>query len=501
MILTAENILLIGSILLFFSIVAGKAGFKLGVPSLLLFLGIGMLFGSDGILQIQFNNPNIAQFIGVISLSIILFSGGMDTKFHDIRPVIAPGIVLATVGGVLTTLITGGFIYFATQYIAPDVNFSVLESMLLAAVMSSTDSASVFSSVLCGKGLGMKEKLRPILELECGYNDPMANMLTIILIQIISSGEFNIFDSLQLLITQLVIGVGSGYLLGKATVFIINHINVDNTSFYSVILLALAFFIFSFTDLIHGNGYLAVYIAGLVVGNHKLVHKRSLATFFSGFTWLFQIVMFLSLGLLVNPRELVPVIIIGLLIGVFVIIIARPISVFISLLPFRNFSTRARMYVSWVGLRGAAPIIFATYPWIAGIEHASMMFNIVFFITIVSLIVQGMTVGPMANWLKVDDEPEKKKDFDVELPEEIKSAMSEIEINDIALKNGNRVMDLTIPDNTLVVMVKRKGNYFIPKGKTILNQGDKVLVISDDKTELKETFERFEINNYQIEQN
>lgn len=500
MILTTQNILLIGSILLFFSIIAGKAGFKLGIPSLLLFLGIGMLFGSDGLLKIQFNSPYIAQFIGVLALNIILFSGGMDTQFKEIRPVIAPGVVLATVGVVLTTLLTGSFIYIATHYLSQYTSFTWLESMLLAAIMSSTDSASVFS-ILRSQGLGLKENLRPTLELESGSNDPMAYMLTIILIQIITSGNAQVTDSLQLLMTQLAIGAMSGYLFGKITVLINNRINIDNPSFYSVMLLALVFFTFSFTDLIKGNGYLAVYISGLVVGNHKIAHKRTLATFFSSFTWLFQIVMFLSLGLLVNPKEMLPVILIGLLIAFFMIVIARPTSVFLSLLPFRKFSTRARLYISWVGLRGAVPIIFATYPWIAGIEHASLMFNIVFFITIVSLLLQGMTVGPMANWLKVSTEPEKGKDFDVSLPEEIKSALSEIEVNDTALSFGNRMMDLSLPDNTLVVMIKRKGNYFVPKGKTVLEKGDKLLVISDNAEELKETFKQFKISDYLIEEN
>ena len=241
--LNAGNILFLGSILLFISVVAGKAGYRFGVPALLLFLGVGMLFGSDG-LGIQFHNPKEAQFIGVMALSIILFSGGMDTKYREIKPILGPGIVLATVGVLLTTIITGLFIYYITGLLTTVVSLSLAESMLLAAVMSSTDSASVFS-ILRSKGLGLKEKLRPVLELESGSNDPMAYMLTLLLIQIIQVGEFDVWNSGLMLFMQLSIGAISGYILGRITVWFMNRINIDNQSLYSVLLLAFVFFIFS----------------------------------------------------------------------------------------------------------------------------------------------------------------------------------------------------------------------------------------------------------------
>lgn len=497
--LNTGNILLIGSTLLFVSILISKAGFRFGVPALVLFLGVGMLFGSDG-LGVQFRNPDTAQFIGVVALSIILFSGGLETSFREIKPVLGQGIVLATFGVMATTIITGSFIYVLTGIFHEFVTLTLLESMLLAAVMSSTDSASVFS-ILRSKKLGLKENLRPTLELESGSNDPMAYMLTLLLIQIIQVGNFSIQDSIILLLVQLCVGALSGYVLGRLATWIINKINIDNPSLYPVLLLAVVFFVFSFTDLLNGNGYLAVYIAGLVVGNNKIIHKKSLTTFFSGFAWLFQIVMFLTLGLLVNPKELVPIAGAGLLIGLFMILIARPISVILCLLPFRNFTKKARIYISWVGLRGAVPIIFATYPWISNIEHAQTMFNIVFFITIISLIMQGMTVGPMAKWLGLAADEEKKREFDVDLPDEIKSAMSEIEVIPSALVNGEKLMHLTLPDNTLVVMVKRNNHFFVPKGHTKLKEGDKLLVISDNDEELKKTYESLGIQNYSMQKN
>ena len=355
MIFTAENTLLIGSILLFVSIVVGKTGYRFGVPTLLLFLVVGMLFGSDG-LGLQFHDAKDAQFIGMVALSIILFSGGMDTKFREIKPILGPGIVLSTVGVLLTALFTGLFIWWISGMSWSNIYLPITTSLLLASTMSSTDSASVFA-ILRSQKMNLKHNLRPMLELESGSNDPMAYMLTILLIGIIQSGESSLSNTILQFIMQMSIGAVSGYLLGRLAVYCINKLNI-NQSLYPVLLLAFVFFIFSFTDLVKGNGYLAVYLAGLVVGNHKVVHKKSLTTFFDGITWLFQIVMFLTLGLLVNPAELLPVAVLSILIGIFMIILARPISVFLCLLPFRKMTTKARAYVSWVGLRGAVPVSY-----------------------------------------------------------------------------------------------------------------------------------------------
>lgn len=459
-----------------------------------------MLAGSDGF-GIYFDSPQIAQFIGTVALCIILFSGGMDTHYREIKPILAPGVTLATLGVLMTTIITGLFIYSLSDLLPGNFQLGLLESMLLAAVMSSTDSASVFS-ILRSKGISLKERLRPTLELESGSNDPMAYMLTILLIQVIEIGVIDWPHSIVLLFMQLSIGAAAGFALGYAIVWIINRINVPNESLYPVLLFSCVFFVFAFTNLLQGNGYLAVYIAGLVVGNRKLVHKRSLTTFFDGFTWLFQIVMFLTLGLLVNPSELPAVAGVGLLVAIFMIVVSRPISVFTCLLPFRRFTTRARVYISWVGLRGAVPIIFATYPLMsAEIPNARMIFNIVFFVTIVSLLVQGTTVSAMARWLGLVGKSEEKEIFNVALPDEIKSAMSEIELTDEALSGGNKLMNLSLPDNTLVVMVKRREQYFVPKGHTHLQSGDRLLVISDNDEELRKSYESLGISRYTMRKN
>lgn len=494
-----EVMLMVASIIFFFSIIAGKAGYRFGLPSLLLFLAVGMLFGSDG-LGIQFNSPKGVQYIGMLALSIILFSGGMDTKVSDIKPIATPGILLATLGVLITTLISGTFIYFIFRQLSNYVTLTYPESLLMAAVMSSTDSASVFS-ILRSKGVYLKERLRPTLELESGSNDPMAYMLTLLLITSIQVGGISLSDALLQFVIQLSVGTLAGYLLGRVAVLLINRLNLYNESLYPILLMTMAFFTFSATTLSQGNGYLAVYIAGLVVGNAKIVHKKSIGTFFDGFAWLWQIVMFLSLGLLVNPHELIPVAPIGLAIALFMIIIARPATIFLCLLPFKNYSTKGKLYISWVGLRGAVPIIFATYPWIEGVAYGSMFFNIVFFITILSLLIQGTTVTLSAKWLGLTDEPERKDEFGIELPDFIKSAMSEIDITPAVLQHGNKLMDLTLPDHTLAVMVKRNERYFIPKGNTELKENDKLLMISDNDEALVQAYESLGVKDYTLRKN
>ena len=326
----------------------------------------------------------------------------------------------------------------------------------------------------------------------------MAYMLTLIMIAFIGSEGMTIPEAALMLVLQLGIGAIGGFLLGKIAVWIVNRIDINNTSLYPILILAFAFFTFSAVTIAKGNGYLAVYIAGLIFGNSKIVHKKSIGTFFDGFTWLWQIVMFLTLGLLVNPHELLPVTHIGLGIGLFMILIARPVSVFISLLPYKNFSLRARLYISWVGLRGAVPIIFATYPLIAGVEHAEWFFNIVFFITILSLLIQGTTVTYVARLLGLVDKSPEKEQFGVELSEDIRSVMSEIDITPTVLQHGNRLMDLNLPDHTLAVMVKRDGRYFVPKGNTVLKENDRLLMISDDNEALLQSYKLMGVQNYMV---
>ena len=489
--LSGENIVLVGALLLFVAVLAGKVAYRFGAPALLLFLGVGMLFGLD---FISYRSVDITQFIGMMSLCVILFTGGMDTSFREIRPIIGPGVVLATAGVVMTALVLAGFVWLIAPWLGLEMPFAL--ALLLASTMSSTDSASVFS-ILRSKKQGLKEHLRPLLELESGSNDPMAYMLTILLIGVLSntSEHVGLGMSVVAFVVQMVVGALSGYLVGRLAVWTINRIGLANHSLYVVLLLAFVFFSFAFTDLVGGNGYLAVYLSGLVIGNHKLVQKRPLTVFFDGFTWLMQIVMFLTLGLFVNSDELLQpeVLILGCSVGFFLILVARPLSVFACLLPFRKFTARARLYISWVGLRGAVPILFAIYPMMDDVEYADLLFNVVFLSTIISLLVQGTTVGGMANLLGLAYE-ERESAFDVNMHEDMKSVLTEVEVNESMLESGHTLKDIVLPENTLVMMICRDGEYFVPQGKTELRLGDKLLVISDRGEELESTYREMGID-------
>jgi len=495
--ISVEIVLLVMSVLFFVSILAGKAGYKFGVPVLLLFLTVGMLSGTDG-LGIEFENLQVAQAIGTVALCIILFSGGMDTKISEIRPVIPQGVVLATAGVLLTTFFTGVMIWLILGRTEMGAGAGLLTALLLAATMSSTDSASVFA-ILRSKGVHLRKNLRPLLELESGSNDPMAYMLTITLIGIIQSGTGTNFWIVGLkILLQLAIGGGAGFFLGKLAVRIINHLKIDNAAFYPILVLTSCIFIFSLTYFIRGNGYLAVYIGGLVIGNARFVHKRSSMNFFDGLAWLSQILMFLTLGLLVNPHELVPVIIPGLIVSFIMILITRPLSVFISLLPFRKMTFREKSFISWVGLRGAVPIIFAIIPLAEQVPQARFIFNIVFFCTLVSLIVQGTTLTRVALLHQLADRPReyrKLREFDVEFSDDIKSVTTEISVVGKTLIHGNRLMDMPLPDKTLVVMVKRGEKYFVPTGNTVLQEDDKLLIITDDQDALMDTYRNMGIED------
>lgn len=487
-----EIFLLTLSILFFISILAQKAGHRFGVPALLLFLTVGMVFGTDG-LGIAFDNIEIAQTIGSVALCIILFSGGMDTKLDDIKPILPQGVILATVGVLLTALFTGLAVWYILGKTMESASVGFLTALLLAATISSTDSASVFS-ILRSKGLHLKNNLKPMLELESGSNDPMAYVLTITIISLLQMDtEPNYWLAFGDLLLQLIIGGAAGYLLGKLAVYINNHIKIENKSLYPILVFTFCIFIFSITYYLKGNGYLAVYIGGVVIGNSRFVHKRSSLNFFDGIAWMSQLVMFLTLGLLINPSELIPIIIPGLIISFIMIFVTRPVSVFLSLLPFPKMGIKDKVFVSWVGLRGAVPIIFAITVLAADLPHSRLIFNIVFFCTLVSLIIQGTSLPLVAKWLGLAEEPDRANelhDFDVEFSDEIKSVTSEIKVTVNALTNGAHLMDLKLPEKTIVVMVKRDGKYFVPNGKTILHPSDMLLVITDDYDALRETYRR-----------
>jgi cell volume regulation protein A len=472
MYLTIENILLVGSLLLFVSIIVGKTSYKFGVPTLLLFLAIGMLAGSEGIGGINFDNPQIAQFIGIVSLNFILFSGGLDTNWSSVKPILKEGLVLSTLGVLLTALSLGTFVWFVTD-------FTIYESMLLGSIVSSTDAAAVFS-ILRSKSLALKANLRPTLELESGSNDPMAYVLTIAFLTLITHQDQSFISIIPLFLQQMVLGAIAGFGFGLLSKFIINKIKLDFEGLYPVLVITLMFITFSTTDFVGGNGFLAIYICAVYLGNQDLIHKKTILKMFDGLAWLMQIVLFLTLGLLVFPSQIIPYIGIGILISLFLIVVARPIGVLLSLMFFK-MKLRRRFYISWVGLRGAVPIVFATYPLLAGIDKANMIFNIVFFISVTSVLLQGTTLSVVAKWLKValPERVKKLSPTDLLLAENPKAEMKEILIRPNCIAVDKKIVELGFPKNAIIAMIKRDDSYITPNGSTKIEAHDILIVLAD----------------------
>lgn len=485
-----EVILFVLSILFFLSILAGKASSRFGIPALLMFLAVGMLSGSDG-LGLHFENVGVAQAVGTIALCIILFSGGMDTHIQEVRPVALQGIILATAGVFIVAIFTGVLIWLVLGVTMQSAGIGILTSMLMASTMASTDSASVFS-ILRSRGVKLKGNLRPLLELESGSNDPMAYVLVVTFMEIIKMGTSpNYWAAAGMVLVQLLIGTAMGFLLGKLAVFVINRIRIGYDSLYPILVFTYCIFIFSITYFIGGNAFLAVYIGGLVLGNSKFVHKRSALNFFDGLAWMAQLLLFLTLGLLVNPHELIPVLIPGLIISFIMIFLTRPLTVLFCLLPFRKMPFNEKSLVSWVGLRGAVPIIFAIIPLAEGLPHAKLIFNIVFIGTLASLLIQGTSIPMIANWLHLAKPPETDAAAgtpNLILPQsEFKSVIKEIEVTQGLLLMGNQLIRLNIPEEAHVVMIKRDKKFFVPDGDTILKEKDKLLVIANNHEVILET--------------
>ncbi len=479
--ITIENVLLIGSLLLFISILAGKTSYKFGVPTLLLFLAVGMLAGSEGLGGINFNDPGLAQFIGIVSLNFILFSGGLDTSWKSIKPVLWQGISLSTLGVLFTAVGLGAFVWGITD-------FTIYEALLLGAIVSSTDAAAVFS-ILRSKNLALKTKLRPTLELESGSNDPMAYFLTIAFLSLVVSPEKSIVSIIPFFLQQILIGTAMGFLLGKLSKLVINRIRLDFEGLYPVLAIALMFIVFSTTDFIGGNGFLAVYLSAVYLGNHNIIHKKTIMRMFDGLAWLMQIVLFLTLGLLVYPSQILPVLGIGVMVSAFLIFIARPLGVFLSL-SFFKMKMRRRWYVSWVGLRGAVPIVFATYPLIAGIDKANMIFNIVFFVSLSSVLIQGTTLSVVAKWLHValPMQVKPKSPVDAFLSDESKSNLSEIQVPEYSQAVGKKVVHLQFPKRAIIAMISRNDEFITPNGNTEIEANDLLIILTENRKTLEEVY-------------
>ena len=476
--LLSEHLLLLGSILIFVSVLVSKVWTRFGVPSLLLFLLLGMAAGADGI-GVRFEEYEWAESIGHFAMTIILFTAGLETSASETRPVMKRGVMLSTVGVILTVLFTGTFIalVFGARSGAP-----ILACFLLAAVLSPTDSASVFS-VLHGKRLHLREHLGPTLELESGSNDPMAYSLTLILSQLLVSGKAmgpgaQFFTGLGLLALQLTVGFAVGVAVGFLSKWVLDRLRLPGSAIYSVFILSIGFFANGLAFLLRGNGLIAIYIAAVIISNRaRIPRKRDVLNFFEGMTWLMQLVMFLMLGLLARPSQMFKLLVPALLIALFMMLVARPAGVFLSLLPSRDLPFKAKLFTSWVGLKGAGPILFSLYPVVVGLEGASDMFNIVFLITLFSLLLQGSTLGPVAKLLKLSyDEDPQAETFGMEIPEEM-GMLRDHTVTEEDLARGATLRDLSLPHGIRVMMVRRGERYLVPHGSMPLEVGDRLVII------------------------
>lgn len=468
-----EMILFGGALLVFFSVFASKASDKLGVPALLVFMIIGMLAGSEGIGKIQFENYASANLIGIVALSYILFYGGLGTNWKDVKPVLGIGIVLSTVGVFLTAVIMAFFV---------SVIFGMgwKESFLLGAIVSSTDAAAVFS-VLRSKKITLSNKLRSLLEFESASNDPMAVFLTISALLLITTPGSTPLSVLPKFFLEMGLGFFFGIVLGWVSVKIINKINLDYDGLYPVLLMTFVLLIYSISSFLKGNGFLAVYIAGIIIGNSRFIHKNSLIRFNEGLAWLMQITMFVALGLLLNPSELVPYILPGLLAALVLMFIARPVTVYLCTM-FTKMKFNEKTMVAWVGLRGAVPIILATFPFVYNIEDYNRIFNVVFFIVFLSALTQGVSLGKVANFLKLSEPLGAKKRYPIEFEqvEGINADLFEIIIPSQSQAVGKKIVDLKLPQQSLVALISRGDGFLIPNGSTVVEEGDIFLALGTD---------------------
>lgn len=466
--------LLTASILILISIFSSKLSLKFGVPTLLIFLGLGMIIGSDGLNVIYFNDYNMAQEVGIVALIYILFDGGINTHWRKVKHVLGPSIVLATAGVLVTAIVVG----FAASFI---LEISLAEGMLLGAIVSSTDAAAVFS-IMRTKAVGLKHQLKELIEFESATNDPMAIFLTIGIIEFLITPDMAWGSLLLMFVMQMSLGLIAGYLLGRVFSWMINHANLDSEGLYSVMALSFAPLIYSLTDLLGGSGFLAVYIAGLVMGNTIFVFKKSLVSFFDGVGWLMQICVFVVLGLLVFPSRIGEIALEALLITIVLILLARPVSVFLGTM-FTKLHTRAKLMVSWVGLRGAVPIIMATFPLVYGIQLAETFFTIVFFIVVISVIIQGTTIPFVARFLNVDMPVKERTRYPIELEPSVdaRAALKEVEIKKGDYSMGKQILNLGLPEHVLVTIIKRDNKFIVPKGTTEVIENDKLLILSNKK--------------------
>jgi potassium/hydrogen antiporter len=477
MTITTDSSIFLFAVLLIVGVITTKFSSHLGLPSLVFYIIVGMILSKF----IYYDNAFLTQLFGILALIVILFEGGMQTKWNHVRSVIVPSFSLATIGVLITTLIVG----ICAKYI---LGISWLEGFLFGAIVGSTDAAAIFA-VIGNKNI--KQRLASTLEVESGTNDPMAVFLTLSLIELIQVPESNPLSMLFGFFWQMGLGLLMGFIMGKATVWSINKINLDSSGLYPILSLAFAIFTYSSTALLKGSGLLAVYVMAVLVGNSDLTYRHSIFRFNEGFAWMMQILMFILLGLLVFPHQLLDITWEGIVLSILLMFLARPVGVFLSTIRM-GFSLKEKIFISWSGLKGAVPIVLATYPMIAGLENSQLIFNVVFFVVLTSALIQGATISSLANKLGLAEGERIIAPHSLEL---VSMGKTNTEIIEIHIEEGSKVVDkpiyeLKLPEDTLITAIIRGDKVITPRGNTQLNQGDiiYVLVTKNKREQVKQIF-------------
>ncbi|WP_053363093.1 potassium/proton antiporter [Bacillus sp. FJAT-27251] len=471
-----DGLVLLAGILFIVGVLTTKFSSRLGVPSLVLFILVGMGMGTF----IYFDNAQIAQMIGVLALVIILFEGGIQTKWSTLRPVILPSLSLATIG----VLITSGVVAVAAKYI---LEFGWLEAILFGAIIGSTDAAAVFAVL---KGQNIKPRLEATLEAESGSNDPMAVFLTVAMIEMITLPDADIYSLIGSFFVQMILGVLLGLIFGRLAVWSLNQINLDSSGLYPVFATAFALLTYGVTAMMNGSGLLAVYIAAIVIGNADIAYRHSIFRFSEGFAWMMQITMFVILGLLVFPRELFTIanVVNGIILSMILMFIARPVAVFLSTLKM-NFTRKELYFLSWAGLKGAVPIVLATFPLLAGVQGSAEMFHVVFFVVMISCLVQGSTITPLAEKFGLTGPKVSEPTHSLELISlgKADAEMLEYRMEDDAEIVGMTLLDIPFPSGTLVNAIIREDKLIPPTGNSVIKGGDFLYILAPRKHKKKLT--------------